>query len=868
MATTVTITKNVTNVAVAETTTSVAITPQVTTVNVAELTIGQANTASAVSVTPNTDITSTNVQAAIESLAARNEITSDERSKLSDIEELADVTDTQNVVSALTAGSNVSIDADGTLNANVVGALTAGTNISIGDDGTISASSVSLTDVYTADSLTAHLALTPTPNQGDVVIRSDENKTYIHNGGTSVTMADYTELASNTNGVQSINNETGVVTFGKSDLNDYSANEFIDWTVSQDSVSLDIHADNYINTTYTAGTGISISAENVISATGGGSGGTSFTTGSNLNLTDNVLNTNEDISVKKVKFLDDDGTDSSVYMKAFQNTGGFAAFPDGIAIYLDGGDSPDSVVLALLDEFFIFTGYVDAQKGIRVNGSNSFYSLAKPGTGNASSDYHNSPGTLNPEFSEGVDDLPTDNGVRLDNVPANWDKTEYNTLLSSSVGTITRPTGTADYSIATTAFVSNTLAAFAGISIPDHNLDKTQFVKKDKDGVYTTDDISIGKRFNISPLNANLGQLTLYDPQDGTSLGAGTGGHFEAGTGVSFSVLNDNLVISASPDGLPEQSAGTDGYVLTSTNSVAGWLPIGTAAFPTQSSETIGKFLSSNGLTAQWASIPDPLPDQTYAHKKVLQSFNGNEQWANIDALPDQDANTYNKFLASSSSGALWSTPSSTIPTQTGHNGKFLTTDGTTLDWVQINTAGQTGSITFSSDTLSSSTDTVTIDDKLTATGQVTAPGLNLTGAGEPGVNSVSSFKVTAPNGLYINNTRVVESDLPLIKGQFTFTSGLSSFTQFQGNKLGSVYILTTDQFKYCRIQFLDISNLAPSAYEVDVQFHQTHISGPPVEVSTNVSKSTNGEIYIALRANGSHTDVPAGEVTVKIYVS
>lgn len=104
------------------------------------------------------------------------------KSKLDGIEANADVTDTQNVVAALTAGTNITIAADGTISAtggssgttysvgdgglteinftaslktkldaieaaadvtdtqNVVAALTAGANISIGADGTISAS--------------------------------------------------------------------------------------------------------------------------------------------------------------------------------------------------------------------------------------------------------------------------------------------------------------------------------------------------------------------------------------------------------------------------------------------------------------------------------------------------------------------------------------------------------------------------------------------------------------------------------------------------------------------------------------------------------------------------------------------------------
>ena len=67
-----------------------------------------------------------------------------------------------------------------------------------------------LTTVQTAANQTAHLALTA--QEGDVVVRSDENKTYMHNGGTAGSMADYTLLATPTDAVTSVNGNTGVVT--------------------------------------------------------------------------------------------------------------------------------------------------------------------------------------------------------------------------------------------------------------------------------------------------------------------------------------------------------------------------------------------------------------------------------------------------------------------------------------------------------------------------------------------------------------------------------------------------------------------------------------------------------------------------------
>ena len=52
---------------------------------------------------------------------------------------------------------------------------------------------IALTTVQTAADQSAMLALTT--QEGDVVVRTDENKTYMHNGGTAGDMTDFTELA-------------------------------------------------------------------------------------------------------------------------------------------------------------------------------------------------------------------------------------------------------------------------------------------------------------------------------------------------------------------------------------------------------------------------------------------------------------------------------------------------------------------------------------------------------------------------------------------------------------------------------------------------------------------------------------------------
>jgi hypothetical protein len=90
------------------------------------------------------------------------------------------------------------------------GGYTAGTGVSISASNVITASAVALTTVQTAANQTAHLALTT--QEGDIVVRSDENKSYVRNSGSAGSMADYTLLATPTDAVLSVNGNTGAIT--------------------------------------------------------------------------------------------------------------------------------------------------------------------------------------------------------------------------------------------------------------------------------------------------------------------------------------------------------------------------------------------------------------------------------------------------------------------------------------------------------------------------------------------------------------------------------------------------------------------------------------------------------------------------------
>jgi len=103
-------------------------------------------------------------------------------------------------------------DGDGTCSWNVPAdtntTYTAGTGLTLA--GTeFSVATLALTTVQTAANQSAQLALTT--QEGDVVVRTDESKTYMKNSGTANSMADFTELSA-PGTVSSVNGSTGAVT--------------------------------------------------------------------------------------------------------------------------------------------------------------------------------------------------------------------------------------------------------------------------------------------------------------------------------------------------------------------------------------------------------------------------------------------------------------------------------------------------------------------------------------------------------------------------------------------------------------------------------------------------------------------------------
>jgi len=186
------------------------------------------------------DQSNAEIRAAVAAATDSNVFTDDDHSKLDGIEASA-TADQSNaeIVAAVVASTNISDANKGTIRSNI-GVDAAGTDnstdvtlggsldyitlsgqvltrnaIDLSTDvtGTLpvgNMAATALTTIQTAANETAHLALTA--EEGDVVVRSDENKTYMHNGGSAGSMADYTLLATPTDSVTSVNGDTGVVT--------------------------------------------------------------------------------------------------------------------------------------------------------------------------------------------------------------------------------------------------------------------------------------------------------------------------------------------------------------------------------------------------------------------------------------------------------------------------------------------------------------------------------------------------------------------------------------------------------------------------------------------------------------------------------
>ena len=123
-------------------------------------------------------------------------------------EMLSSNTETRISVTYDDANNKINFEADDqsytlpTASSSTLGGVKVGSNLTIDGNGVLDVAAIALTTVQEAANQTAHLALTA--QEGDIVVRTDQNKSYVRNSGTAGDMTDYTLLRTPTDAVTSV----------------------------------------------------------------------------------------------------------------------------------------------------------------------------------------------------------------------------------------------------------------------------------------------------------------------------------------------------------------------------------------------------------------------------------------------------------------------------------------------------------------------------------------------------------------------------------------------------------------------------------------------------------------------------------------
>jgi hypothetical protein len=241
------------------------------------------------------DQSNAEIRAAVEAATDSNVFTDADHSKLNAIEASADVTDTANVVAALTAGTNVTIASDGTIAATSGGDTNqnAFSNVAVSGQSTVAADAATDTLTLAAGS---NVTLTTDAGTDTVTIASTDTNTTYSVGDGGLTQNNFTNtLKSKLDGIEAsatadqtdaeiraaVEAATDSNVFTDADhsklnaieasatadqsaseieaivnhdnLQGFVAAEHVDWTADQGSTN--IHSGNYTNTTYSVGDG-------------------------------------------------------------------------------------------------------------------------------------------------------------------------------------------------------------------------------------------------------------------------------------------------------------------------------------------------------------------------------------------------------------------------------------------------------------------------------------------------------------------------------------------------------------------------------------------------------------------------------------
>lgn len=227
---------------------------------------------------------------------------------------------------------------------------------------------------------------------------------------------------------------------------------------------------------------------------------------------------------------------------------------------------------------------------------------------------------------------------------------------------------------------------------------------------------------------------------------------FEAGNGITFTdnPVTNKIIISAG-DTLPSQT-NNSGKFLTTDGSTASWATVD--ALPTQTNNS-GKFLTTDGTSASWADVfagevrvssnhyptantttitltsaQIPASDITKWGLSVYRdgiflingidyTYAANSRTLTFtNAFDSDEVVNVNFSYISSDSETIWE-----VPTQTGQSGKFLTTNGTDVSWATVDAlpsqANNSGKFLTTNGTTASWSDVDSLPDQTNNAGKI-----------------------------------------------------------------------------------------------------------------------------------------------------
>ena len=197
--------------------------------------------------------------------------------------------------------------------------------------------------------------------------------------------------------------------------------------------------------------------------------------------------------------------------------------------------------------------------------------------------------------------------------------------------------------------------------------------------------------FNGIPAKRNSDNaIGMYDTVSNTFKTSAGSGTFTSGGEIQDSIINfTNETGYATKLYTDTQLSYKQATLVSGTNiktinnnSILGSGNLEIDSLPSQSGNN-GKFLTTNGTTASWATV-DAFPTQAGNANKFLTTDGNNVSWATVDALPSQSGQS-GKYLTTNGTAASWAS----LPTYSSGTG--ISVSGTTINHSNSVTAGTAG---------------------------------------------------------------------------------------------------------------------------------------------------------------------------------